>query len=469
MNTLYALVLAGGSGIRLWPVSRRSAPKQFINLIGELTLFQQTVKRLEARVPVDRMVFVTSREHEGPVRDQLRSYLGQRDTEKILVVGEPAGRNTAPAVLLGARIVSHRDPDGIMLVAPSDHVILATGAFTDALDDSMQAAAEGMIVTFGIKPTRPETGYGYIRTGDQLGKVLKVDRFEEKPDAARATEFFNDSRYLWNSGIFLFSARTIIEEARKYLPGLMDALDRIDPDDLAGMDECYAQLQSVSLDHGIMEHTDRAAVKPVSMGWSDLGSWDSYYEMSDKDMSGNVVTGDAVSLDNEGCLIAAGDRFLGVVGMKDTIIVQTQDATLLCPRGSSQEVRRVVEHLEREGRPEFHVHRTVKRPWGTFTVLEEGSTHKVKRIVVDPGQKLSLQMHRQRGEHWVVVNGEGIVTIGEEKIAVEPDHRIHIPVETKHRAENTGSEPLVFIEVQFGTYLGEDDIVRFEDDYGRLE
>ncbi|MDF1536211.1 MAG: mannose-1-phosphate guanylyltransferase/mannose-6-phosphate isomerase [bacterium] len=469
MNALYALVLAGGSGVRLWPVSRQLAPKQFINLMGELTLFQQTVKRMETRVSADRMVFVTSREHEGAIRDQLRGYLGSGRAEKVVVVGEPAGRNTAPAVLLGARIVSRQNPDAVMLVAPSDHVILDSCAFADAVDESMSAAARGMIVTFGIKPTRPETGYGYIRIGDQAGKVFKVDRFEEKPDAARAEVLSSDRRYLWNSGIFLFSVRTIMEEARKHLPELMDALDGIDPGDLAGLDECYGKLQAVSLDHGIMEKTDRAAVKPVSMGWSDLGSWDSYYEMNDKDMFGNVVTGDAVSLDNEGCLVAAGSRLLGVVGMKDTIIVQTEDATLLCPRGRSQEVRRVVEHLAGTGRAESMIHPTVVRPWGEYTVLIDQGRYKVKRLTVAPGQKMSLQKHERRSEHWVMVSGEVAVVRGDENLLLKPNEGVTIPVGMLHRIENPGPEPAELVEVQLGEYVGEDDIVRYDDDYGRVK
>lgn len=467
MNTLYGLILSGGSGIRLWPISRQLAPKQFINLTGELTLFKQTVKRLEGRVPADRMVVLTSREHEGIIGEQLRSYFGQKRAEKVIVVGEPVGRNTAPAVLLGARLVSEKDPDAVMLVAPSDHVIHDQDAFTDAVDEAMPAAAKGMIVTFGIKPSRPETGYGYIRTGDKVGKVFNVDRFEEKPDAGRAEILFNDQRYLWNSGIFLFSVRTIIDEARKYLPELMSAMDGIDPSDLTGLDECYDKFQAVSLDHGIMEHTDRAAVKPVSMGWSDLGSWDSYYEMNDKDMFGNVVTGDAVSFDNEGCLIAAGSHFLGVVGMKDTIIVQAEDATLLCPRGRSQEVRRVVEHLEVSGRAEGVVHPTVIRPWGEYKVLIEQDRYKVKRLTVAPGHKLSLQRHEQRSEHWVVVSGEVVVVRGDENLVLKPNEGVVIPMGMLHRIENLSSEPAELVEVQLGDYVGEDDIIRYDDDYGR--
>lgn len=466
MSSLYALILAGGSGTRLWPMSRQASPKQLLSLGRELSLLQETVSRIRTKIPPERMIFVTSRELEGDIRDHLRRYMG-KSADDCLVVGEPTGRNTAPAIMLGAMIVQAKDPDAILLVAPSDHIIQDTNSFIQAIDSSMDAAASGMIVTYGITPTRAETGYGYIRAGQREGEVYRVEKFEEKPTSARAEELLKDKMYTWNSGIFLFSVKSIIAEAEKHLPAISSALNRIDPGTLDGLEEVYSGIESISIDHGIMEKTDRAAVIPVSMGWSDLGSWDSFYEIRQKDSSGNVVSGDVLGLENEGCLILGGDRFLAVSGMRDTIVVQTEDATLICPRGRSQDVRRIVDHLEEKGRSERLVHRTVRRPWGTFTLLEEGSSYKVKRIVVDPGQKLSLQMHEHRGEHWVVVKGEGIVTVGEEKIVVGPDTKIHIPAETKHRAENTGSEALVLIEVQFGTYLGEDDIVRFEDDYGR--
>jgi mannose-1-phosphate guanylyltransferase/mannose-6-phosphate isomerase len=467
MSRLYSLVLAGGIGARLWPMSRQLAPKQLINLTGELSLFQQTVKRLESRVDAGRMMFVTSGELADPVREQLRSYFGPARAEKATVIGEPVGRNTAPAILLGSRFISEKDPDAVILVAPSDHVILDQGAFVQAVDESMTAAEKGLIVTFGLNPTRPEPGFGYIRSGEEEGTVLRVERFEEKPDEKRAQELFGDRRYLWNSGIFLFSARTIIEEARKYLPELMEVLDGIEVNVPADLERFYYNIEPVSIDHGIMEHTDRAVVRPVSMGWSDLGSWDSFYEMNDKDISGNVVKGDAVSLDNQDCLIAAGARFLGVVGMKDIIIVQTEDATLLCPRGRSQEVRQVVAHLEEMGRSESVLHPTVTRPWGEYTVLIEEERYKVKRLTVAPGQKMSLQLHEQRSEHWVVVTGQVSVVRGEEELLLNPNDGITIPIGTLHRIKNPGSIPAELIEVQLGDYVGEDDITRFDDDYGR--
>jgi len=467
MRNLYALVLAGGAGTRLWPMSRQASPKQLISLGRDLSLFQETVSRIMPRVPPERMIFVTSRELEPSIRDHLRRFLGAEKSRQCVVAGEPLGRNTAPAILLGARIVQARDPEALILVAPSDHLIQDVDSFIRVIDASLEAAASGMIVTYGITPTRPETGYGYIRAGRKDGKVFRVERFEEKPTPARAEELFRDEKYSWNSGIFLFSAASILQEGEKFLPSLTAALKAVDPATLEGLDEAYGVTESISIDHGIMEKTDRAAVIPVSMGWSDLGSWDSLYEIREKDSSGNIVIGDVLSSDNEGCMILGEDRFLAVSGMKDTIVVQTEDATLICPRGSSQDVRRIVGHLEEQGRSERMVHPTVRRPWGVYTVLIESGRYKVKRITVDPRNKLSLQKHEKRSEHWVVVTGEIVVTRGEEKMTLRANEGITIPIGELHRIENTGDVPAELVEVQLGDYVGEDDVIRFDDDFGR--
>jgi len=467
MSNLYTLILAGGSGTRLWPMSRQESPKQLISLGRELSLFQETVSRVMTSIPPERMIFVTSRELESDIRDHLRRLLGN-DSSKCTVVGEPSGRNTAPAILLGARIVQARDSNALILVAPSDHVIQDTESFMMAIDNSRDAATSGMIVTYGIKPTRAETGYGYIKAGEKEGKVYRVERFEEKPTPARAEELIKDKEYTWNSGIFMFSVRSILDEAEKHLPDHSRAMMKIDPQTLEGLESVYNGMESVSIDHGIMEKTDRAAVIPVSMGWSDLGSWDSLYELREKDSSGNVVSGDVLDLENKNCLILGDGKFLAVSGMEDTIVVQTEDATLICPRGRSQDVRNIVGHLEEKDRPERTVHPTVRRPWGVYTVLIESGMYKVKRLTVDPRQKMSLQKHEKRSEHWVVVTGEVIVTLGEDQITRKANEGVTIPIGTSHRIENPYDEPAELVEVQLGEYVGEDDIVRFEDDYERV-
>ncbi|MBN2719561.1 MAG: mannose-1-phosphate guanylyltransferase/mannose-6-phosphate isomerase [Proteobacteria bacterium] len=463
--SLYALVLAGGSGTRLWPLSRRESPKQFLGLCGEQTMFEETFRRLARRTPPERMLFISSRELEGDVRDQLRRSLGDQ-SHVCRVVSEPLGRNTAPAILLGAWIVNSVDPEGILLSAPSDHLILEEEVFLNGVDCSLPAAMD-KIITFGITPTRPETGYGYIKVGEKKGPVFDVARFEEKPDLEKARFFLEDKRYLWNSGIFLFGVKNLLEEARRLVPDIMSLIETVDPGTLDGLDRAYARMRSLSFDYGIMEKTTKAAVMPLSMGWSDVGSWDSFYEMREKDSGKNVVVGDVVNIDNEGCLLMSNGPLAAVTGMKDTIVIQSEDAVLVCPRGQSQDVRKIVDTLEREERPERLVHPTVRRPWGAYTVLIQKGRYKVKKFVVEPGQRMSLQKHQKRSEHWVVVKGEILVTLGEQQRILEANEGITIPIGTVHRIENRGVDPAEIVEIQLGDYLGEDDIIRLEDNYGR--
>lgn len=463
---LYAVILAGGAGSRLWPMSRAGDPKQMLNLAGELTMLQDTIKRLESRVPADRLIFITSTELEDNLRAQVRRFLGYK-AGKCRIIAEPAARNTAPAILLGAHVIGSSDPDGIMICAPADHLIMDSCAFIDAVDDALDAACKGKLITFGVRPTRPETGYGYIKCGTDFGKVVLVDRFVEKPPLEKARQFAEDRSYLWNSGIFLFKASTVLEEARRFMPERVAAIEAVDPVSLEGLKAAYAGMEPVSIDHGIMEKTELAAVKQVSMGWSDVGSWDSLYEIGEKDVSGNVIQGNTIALDSVGNYLSSGRRLLAVTGVRDLIVVQTEDATLVCPRGGSQDVKAIVDLLKEEGRAELTEHPTVRRPWGSYTVLEKGPGYKIKKIVVNPGAKLSLQSHARRSEHWVVVSGKAKVTRGDDVMTVDTNESTFIPVGTRHRLENPGDLPLEIIEVQSGDYVEEDDIERFDDDYGR--
>ncbi|UCF31126.1 MAG: mannose-1-phosphate guanylyltransferase/mannose-6-phosphate isomerase [bacterium] len=469
MSRLYAIILAGGSGTRLWPLSRQRSPKHLLNVAGygDTTLLQDTIGRLRPRVPPERMIFLASQEFLSEVRRQAFEFLG-RDADLCTFIGEPVGRNTAPAILLGAMVIAHRDPDGLVLAVPSDHVINDSGAFLEAVDRSLDAAGDGYIVTYGLVPTRPETGYGYILSGDRRGEVLAVERFEEKPDRERAEAFLREGRHYWNSGIFLFSAATIIEEASQFLPDLVGHLRRLSLESLDNLAEIYGDIDPVSIDYGIMERTHRAAVLPVKMEWSDVGSWDSLYEIAEKDGRGNVVRGEVIHIDSDGSFLMTGQRLMTAIGVKDVIAVDTDDAVLVCARGRSQEVREVIDRLEERGRSEHIEHRTVRKPWGSYTVLEPGDGYHVKRITVDPGQKLSLQAHRHRSEHWVVVAGTALATVGDRQVTLSANESVFIPVGEKHRLENPGRTLLELIEVQYGDVISEEDIVRFEDMYGRI-
>ena len=475
-GNLYAVILAGGSGTRFWPLSRERFPKQLLQIIGEGTLIQQTVKRVMRSVPADRICVVTNQFQAETIKIQLSDWKDELANNFVL---EPEGRNTAPAIGLAALRLVRRNPNALMLVLPADHVITGDVKFKQAVSLGCQLAESGHLVTFGIQPTKPETGYGYIQPNRRasLGKQgalsgFKVARFVEKPNLQKAQQYLKSGNFFWNSGIFLWRADVLLQEFAKHQKALLRGLHEIEEMMEAGKQgaeflERYQALSSVSIDCGVMEQSTRAAVIPVSFKWSDVGSWGSLDEVAPKDKRGNVITGNVVDLDSSNSVFFADKRLVGTIGLSDVVVVDTPDATLVCPKSRAQDVKGLVEELKRRGAPQHLEHLTIYRPWGSYTVLEEGPGYKVKRITVLPGGRLSLQLHHKRSEHWVVIQGTARVTCGEEVFELETGKSVGIPMETQHRLENPGKVPLEIIEVQNGPYLGEDDIVRFQDDYGR--
>jgi len=463
LDRCHAIILAGGSGTRLWPLSRALMPKQFLTLKGALSLLQQTAERTLTAFDPKRIRVVTNEEHTFEVHNQLEAldlcFEGQ-------VSAEPHGRNTLPAILLGVASILAVDPDPLIAVFPSDHFIHDVEAWGQALHAGANYAAEGWFVTFGITPSHPETGYGYIAQAEALDEnVFQVAGFTEKPNYERAEEFVQSGRYLWNSGMFMFSAKSLIEAVEAFEPELATwwRNRKEHPLELG-----YSQLPDISFDCGIMERASRIAVVKADFGWDDLGSWEAIYRLGLKDDKGCVVQGDILALDcNNSLLLSTGGK-LAAVGLNNIIAIQTRDATLLCAVDQVQKVKDVVTLLRRQGSPLVETHLTVRRPWGSYTVLEEGPFYKIKRIEVQPGAKLSLQMHHHRCEHWVVIRGTAQVIVGDKEMLLVENQSVDIPKASRHRLQNPGKVPVEIIEIQSGPYLEEDDIVRFEDVYGRL-
>jgi mannose-1-phosphate guanylyltransferase/mannose-6-phosphate isomerase len=473
------VILAGGSGTRFWPLSRRLAPKQLLSLTGERTMLQDTALRIEPSVPAERIWVVTGRELADETRRQLRLVnIGAS------IMSEPVGRNTALAIAVAAERLLAVDSDAVMVVLPADHTVAKPDVFRASLALAADVAREGYLVTIGIAPRRPETGYGYIKLGAPLLRdggekrrrvdAFRVERFVEKPDRKRAEKYLATGKYVWNSGMFVWRASIVVEELRRYAPGLAAAGTEIanamsaPAVEEARLRELYERAESVSIDYAVMERSKRVAVVPAEFGWSDVGSWAALDDIAAKDERGNIITGRVVNVDSQRSIVYAQDRVVATIGLDNLVVVDTPDATLVCAKDRAQDVRKVVDALEAQHAQEHIVHKTVQRPWGTYTVLGEGLGYKIKRIVVNPVARLSLQMHRQRSEHWVVVSGTARVTCGERMYDVKTYESTFIPPQTRHRLENTDLEvPLEIIEVQNGLYLGEDDIVRFDDDFGR--
>ncbi|GAB3509031.1 mannose-1-phosphate guanylyltransferase/mannose-6-phosphate isomerase [Pseudoxanthomonas daejeonensis] len=466
MNDLLPVILSGGSGTRLWPLSREAYPKQFLPLAGELTMVQATWRRVAAiagRAPL----VVANEEHRFVAAEQLQQV--GATPEAILL--EPVGRNTAPAIAVAALEAAREGGDAILLVLPSDHVVRDEAAFQRAVLAAMPAATAGKLVTFGIVPTGPETGYGYIKTaaGPQ---VRPVERFVEKPDLATAQGYVASGEYFWNSGMFLFKASRYLAELQKFNPGILAAArlawEQATRDlDFVRLDkEAFAAVPSDSIDYAVMEKTADAVLVPLDAGWSDVGSWTALRDVSPQDANGNAHHGDVIAIDCHDTY-AYGDRLIALVGLDDVIVVETPDAVLVGKGERMQEVKEVVARIKRDKRSEATWHRKVYRPWGAYDSIDNGERFQVKRISVKPGATLSLQMHHHRAEHWIVVSGTAEVTRGEEVILLTENQSTYIPLGVTHRLKNPGKLPLELIEVQSGSYLGEDDIVRFEDTYGR--
>jgi len=467
---LVPVILSGGAGTRLWPLSRELYPKQLLRLVAERTMLQETVARTEGLPGLARPIVVCNENHRFMVAEQLRE-LG---TAPQAIVLEPQGRNTAPAAAIAALLVSGgADADPVLLVLPADHVITDVPAFQAAVAVGRVAAESGSLVTFGVVPDRAETGYGYIRRDAGPGPAFSVAKFVEKPDSATARGYVESGEYYWNSGMFMFRASAYLAELGRYTPAMLAACRAAlaaagrDLDFLRLPAQEFASCPSDSIDYAVMEKTDRAVVVPLAAGWSDVGSWAALADALPRDAEGNVTAGDVLTEDSSGCYLHSTSRLVAAVGLRDHVVVETKDAVLVAPRDRVQDVKELVAELKARGRYETSLHREVYRPWGSYDSIDSGDRFQVKRLIVNPGATLSLQLHHHRAEHWVVVTGTAKVTRGDEVFTLSENESTYIPIGARHRIENPGKIPLHIIEVQSGTYLGEDDIVRFEDRYGR--
>lgn len=467
MLPIVPVILSGGSGTRLWPVSREAYPKQFLPLVGQDTMLQATWKRV-ARIAGAAPIVVANQEHRFMAAEQLR----ECDATPQALILEPIGRNTAPAIAIAALQALTVHDDALLLVLPSDHVVRDEAAFHEAVKQAAVAAETGKLVTFGIVPTSPEIGYGYIKAQKGDG-VRPVERFVEKPNLETAEQYVRSGEYFWNSGMFLFKASRYLKELETLQPAILAAsraaLDKASRDsDFIRLDaEAFATSPNDSIDYAVMEKTADAAVVPLDAGWNDVGSWSALWEVSDKDASGNACHGDVIAVDCRNSY-AYGNRLITMVGLDDVVVVETDDAVFVGHKDRVQDVKEIVAQIKRDGRSEAAAHRKVYRPWGAYDSIDNGARFQVKRITVKPGATLSLQMHHHRAEHWIVVSGTAEVTRGEEVILLTENQSTYIPLGVTHRLKNPGKLPLELIEVQSGSYLGEDDIVRFEDQYGRV-
>lgn len=475
-KNLYGVILAGGSGTRFWPLSREMTPKQLLRVFGTESLIWQTIKRLLPLIAQDQVYIVSNSKLAEEIRTSLITE--KEPFDKVGYLIEPEARNTAPAIGLAATYLSTINPDAVMAVLPSDHLIGNPDDFLACLEHAESLANSGYLVTLGLKPNRPETGFGYIKLGTALEKFddsymsYMVERFIEKPNKETAESYLKSGDYFWNSGMFVFKASTILDEIEKLMPELFNLLMRfkeLSLDEWGSEQACsiFSLAESTSIDYGIMEKSDKVAVIPVDLDWSDVGSLVAIGDFLAADERGNTTSGNVIDIDSKNSIIYGEDRLVATLGLEDMIVVDTHDATLICPKDRAQDVRKIVDVLKAKNAEEYLVHRTMHRPWGSYTLLERGPGFKIKIIEVKPGARLSLQMHHHRSEHWVVISGTARVTRGDEVFNVHVNESTFIPPSTIHRLENPGMIPLKIIEVQNGEYLEEDDIVRAEDDYAR--
>ncbi len=459
------VILAGGSGTRLWPFSRSSFPKQFLHFGDGQSLLQKTIKRFLPAVHPNDILVVTNQSYYHLVKTQITA-LDQRLENQILI--EPEKKNTAPAICLAVKYIQEvlkADPTECILISSSDHIISPEDTFLKAIFQAETVARKGHHVIFGVRPHKPETGYGYIKANGDLDELAwQVEEFVEKPDYALAQTLLLSGSYLWNSGIFLFQIQTFLEEIQTHCPAISELLSGSFKELVAR----FYQMPDISIDFALMEKTNKTMVIPLNITWSDVGSWDSVYDVLEKDSNQNVKIGNVLDIDTKNCLIMGEKRLISTIGLEDLLVIETQDALFIGKKGESQRVKMLVEELKKQNASEPFDHLTSHRPWGSYTVLEEGIRYKIKRIVVDPNQRLSLQMHYHRSEHWIVVKGTAKVTIGNTEQLIHENESVYVPKSQVHRLENPGKVPLELIEVQVGEYVGEDDILRLEDIYNRV-
>ncbi len=464
------IILSGGAGTRLWPMSRELYPKQLLPLAGDKTMLQETISRLDGLADIENPLIVCNDAHRFMVAEQIR----QLDKQAHAIILEPCGRNTAPAVAIAALYAQNLKTDPLLLVLPADHLIQDISRFHQAVKSGVAEAEQGSLVTFGIVPTQPETGYGYIRADQSANSsVYPVAEFVEKPDMETAKSYLASGDYYWNSGMFMFRASRYLEELELYQPEMLaacqNAFTHIVGDlDFQRLDEtAFAASPADSIDYAVMEKTDRAVVIPLAAGWNDIGAWSALWDVHPHDRDGNVLIGDVLTESANNCYLHAGHRLLAAVGVEDLVVVETADAILVAQRDQVQNVKAIVTQLKQQDRTEANLHRRVNRPWGAYEGVDAGERFQVKRITVNPGASLSLQKHHHRAEHWIVVKGTAKVTCGDNILLLSENQSTYIPLGEVHRLENPGQIPLEIIEVQSGSYLGEDDIIRLEDAYGR--